>query len=771
MAHDGAGVEQGTLIKVAYEFSCDEGPSGTFRVYRFRMMEEVNGCYDLDLDLVTDELGADTDLFLGAACQLDITRGDHVRTIYGIVLSVDYIGRSEDNLFVNLRVVPAFRLLDQQTHSRIFQDQSVLEILGQVLDAELGPYDRTLDKGNEARGTSPRDYCVQYRESDFDFCVRLMEEEGISYHFVHGGDGHEVLTLTYENGDFTEVQNVDGTAVVPIIVQRPETADLESIRNLDFLQSLTPSAHWRRDYDFTTPLELVEDQKDGADAKGKTRRTYRHTDRRYISNDVATRNQDHIEAAQARGKLGRGSGNVTSFSAGKVFELERHVRDDLETKFLLIRVVHTGECPEEILSAAGGSVGGDQPRYRNSFQCIPLDVPLRPRQITPKPRVYGPETGIVSGPSGEEIHVDEHGRIKVQFHWEEETTYDDTSSCWIRVRQQWSGPGWGFQFIPRIGQEVVVEFLGGDPDRPLVMGTVYNGDNAYPYPMPGSKTQSGIKTDSVSGDGSNELRFEDQSGSEEVYIHAQKDFNEVVEHDHTTTVHNDQANTVDVNQTNSVGGNQTESVTGDQTMSVDGIRTVTIKGSQAVTIDGNKANSGVSGSKLTITGDYKVDASNTIEIQAPTHIKLTCGGSSIMMVPGKITLTAGGNATVVLDANALVQSAAGSKVLLDANALTQSSGGSKVLLDANALAQSSGGSKVLLDANALTQSSGGSKVLLDGSALMSSPATATVQAPTATLAGGGGSVEAGGAGVTCAGGKVDVSGGMVNISGGMVKIN
>src|SRR5690606_11343133 len=216
-------------------------------------------------------------------------------------------------------VVPALHLLGQQTHSRIFQDMSVLEILDEVLGTELGQYGRTLDKGSEARGTAPRDYCVQYRESDLDFCVRLMEEEGISYHFVHDeGTGHEVLTLTYENEDFTEIQNVDGTTVVPIIVQRPETADLESIRNLDFLQTLTTTAQWRRDYDFLTPLSLLDDQKDEADAKGYTRRVYRHTDRRYISDDVADRNKDHLEAAQVRGKVGRGSGNVTDFAAGKV---------------------------------------------------------------------------------------------------------------------------------------------------------------------------------------------------------------------------------------------------------------------------------------------------------------------------------------------------------------------------------------------------------------------------------------------------------------------
>ncbi len=635
MAHDGGGVEHNTLIKIQYDFLCDEGPGADFHVYRMRLMEEVNGCYDLDLDLVTDDLTADTDLFVGASCQLDITRGDHVRTVYGIIMAVDYIGRSEDNLFVNVRIVPAFHLLGQQTHSRIFQEMSVLEILDEVLGTELGQYGRTLDKGNEARGTSPRDYCVQYRESDLDFCVRLMEEEGISYHFVHSADtSHEVLTLTYENEDFTEVENVDGTPVVPIIVQRPDTAELESIRNLDFLQTLTTTSLMRRDYDFLTPLALLEDNPEGVDPKGYNRRIYRHTDRRYISDDVADRNKDHLEAAQVRGKVGRGSGNVTDFAAGKVFELERHVRDDLETQFLITRVVHTGECPEEILSTAGGSIGGDQPRYRNSFQCIPLEVPMRPRQITPKPRTYGPETGIVSGPSGEEIHVDEHGRIKVQFHWEEETTYDDTSSCWIRVRQQWSGPGWGFQFIPRIGQEVVVEFLGGDPDRPMVVGTVYNGDNSYPYSMPDNKTQSGIKTDSVSGDGSNEIRFEDMSGSEEVYIHCQKDFTIATENDKNQTTGHDETLTIVNDRTKEVGHDQKETVKNDKSITVMGNHTESITKDMKLTVSGNQNSTIVKNCDETITGSYSQTIAKTSKVMVALKSDEIVGAAKSVKVGG-----------------------------------------------------------------------------------------------------------------------------------------
>jgi len=764
MAHDGAGTTRGTLEKVTYEFTCEDGPAGRFRVVRMRLQEDVNGCYELDLDLVTDDLDADTDKFLGAACQLELSRKEHARSVFGIIMAVDYVGRSHDYLVVNVQVVPAMYLLGQQTHSRIFQDMTVLQILDAVLGPALADYGRTLDKGAEARGTTPRDYCVQYGETDLAFAVRLMEEEGINYCFVHDPDkGHEVLTLAYENDDFPNLANVDGTPVVPIIVDRPETADVESIRHLDWLQALHTTASMRRDFDFLAPMEPLEAIEQQSDPKGRVRREYQHVDRRYINDDLRARSVDRVQAHACRAKLGRGTSNVLDFVPGKVFELERHFREDLETRYLVTRVRHTGECPEEVLAGADGNAPAES-RYRNSFQCIRLDTPLRPRRSIPKPRTHGPETAIVTGPPGEEIHVDAHGRIKVQFHWEEGMTYDDTSSCWVRVNQPWGGAGWGVQFIPRIGMEVLVEFLGGDPDRPVVIGCFYNGATGYPYGMPGSKTKSGIKTNTVSGSGSNELRFEDSAGSEEVFIHAQKDFNEVVENDHTTTVHAnqriqvdvDQSTKVDANQSNTVGGNQTESVTGNQTMSVDGIRTVAVKGSQVVTIDGNQPNGSVVGSKLSIIGGYGVDVSKTISMEAPLQIKLTCGGSTITMEPERITFTAGGAATIVLDANALMKSSVGTQVLLDANVLAQSSGGSQVLLDANALAESSGGSKVLLDANAL----------------VSSPGTSTVEAPTSLLVGGGGSVESNGGGVVVGGDTVSVTGSSgVTISGATVKIN
>jgi type VI secretion system secreted protein VgrG len=711
MAHDGSGVDQGTLIKVQYDFSCEDGPSALFQVHRLRITEGVDEPYELDLELVSEDLAADTDLFLGSACQLEVSRGEHVRTFYGLVVAVDYAGCSEDRLFVRLRVGPAFQLLDQQTHSRLFQDASVLQILDEILGAELGPYGRTFDKGAAARGTAPRDYCVQYRETDLDFCVRLMQEEGISYHFVHDdGIGHEVLTLTYANAHFTGVRNVDGTPVVPIIAERPETADVESIQAFEYWQALTPTSLLRRDYDHATPREPLEANVQGTDRKGRNRRLYRHTDRRYIADDVAARAQDHLEVARQRGKLGRGSGNAIGFAAGKLFELDHHDREDLEGRFLITRVLHVGECPDAKLSDSQGSEA-TATRYRNSFHCIPFDVPLRPAQTMLKPRAHGPETAIVAGPAGEEIHVDAQGRIKVQFHWEEERTYDDTSSCWVRVRQQWSGPGWGFQFIPRVGQEVLVEFLGGDPDRPLVTGTVYNGDNTHPYPLPDQKTQSGIKTSSVAGDGSNELRFEDQAGIEEVYIHGQKDLTIATEHDESLTIGNDrtklvrhdQRETVENDKSITVGGNHTEAIAKDMSLTVDGNRSVAIGKNHDETITGAYRQSIEKTKSVSVTQGSDESVGKDKSIHVGGSFTTTCDGAVSVSASLSTTVEAKKDATVKTDKN----------LVLDAGLdVTQKSGKKTIIAAGDDLAIKTDKKALISAADELTIKVGEARIVL-----------------------------------------------------------
>jgi type VI secretion system secreted protein VgrG len=383
---------------------------------------------------------------------------------------------------------------------------------------------------------------------------------------------------------------------------------------------------------------------------------------------------------------------------------------------------------------------------------------FRPDIVTPKPRVWGPQTAIVTGPDGEEIHTDLHGRIKVRFHWDRQHPFDDTSSCWVRVAQTWAGPGWGAVVIPRIGMEVVVAFLDGNPDRPLVVGCVYNGANKPPYQLPDEKTKSTFKSQSTpNADGFNEFRFEDAKGSEEVFLHAQKDLNEKVENNHTLGVGVDQSYDVGQHQTITVGGDQK----------------ITVTGSQFVTVKGAPKKGDFKGSATDVTGKYTVHASDLIKMDAPNSITLECPGSSIVLEPGKITMTAGGHATIVLDANVFAKSNGGSTILLDGNACMKANGGGKVLLDANVLAQSNGGSKVVLDGNALMKANGGGKVLLTADALVEANGGGKVDLTADALLKGA-KAEVNGGNVTIHGDSavnVDGGGATGKFAGGMVKLN
>ena len=236
------GAFEQSLHKVDYEFFCDEGPDATFRVLRFHLVEGLNETFEMRLELLTDSLDAAVEEFMSAACELQISRADSVRSVYGIISTMEYLGQTEDRLVVGLTVVPACTLLRQQTRSRIFQEMSVQDVLDEVLSEALGQYSRTFDAGTQARGTAVREYCVQYNESEWDFVTRLLEEEGINYAFVHDPDqGHEVLTLFYENDDYQEMLNLDGSNIFPIITDRPHMADLESFQGFSFTQRLTHS--------------------------------------------------------------------------------------------------------------------------------------------------------------------------------------------------------------------------------------------------------------------------------------------------------------------------------------------------------------------------------------------------------------------------------------------------------------------------------------------------------------------------------------------------
>jgi type VI secretion system secreted protein VgrG len=349
-----------------------------------------------------------------------------------------------------------------------------------------------------------------------------------------------------------------------------------------------------------------------------------------------------LASLRASQKVGEGTSGCTRFSSGHRFTLAEHAVEAFNVEYLLTRIEHWGR----------GALEGDQEAdkmdfYANRFEVIPSTVVFRPARVTRRPRIDGVQTAIVVGPAGEEIHTDEHGRVKVQFHWDRLGKKDDKSSCWMRVSQLWAGEGWGAMWIPRIKQEVVVAFEEGDPDRPMIVGRVYHGANVPPYPLPANKTRSTIKSNSsAGGEGFNEIRFEDKKGSEEIYIHGQKDETIVIEndknqtigHDETLHVKNDRTKTVDHDHKETIGHDSTlevkndrkETIKHDDTLLVENNRAVTVKVDHTEKVEGKQT--------VTVTKDQatKVDANQTLDVAKNQTV--TVGGDASLTITGAQTI-------------------------------------------------------------------------------------------------------------------------------------
>ena len=522
--------------------------------------------------------------------------GGKERPIHGILSRFIQLGQSEGEQFTEYRaeMVPWLWLLSMTADCKIFQNKSVLEIVEQVFK-DQGHSDFEIKC---VKSYPKREFCVQYRETHLNFVSRLLEEEGIFYFFRHTGSKH-VLTLAD-----------DGSAVKPCDVQSTArmAAQAGAVQKEDVVLSLERehAAHLGkvtlRDYDYLKPSLKLESSVSG-DGKGEL---YDYT---FPGNLATPADGDRLARLQLEEKeqwreLIRGEGTCRSFQSGFQFDLEGHYRRDVNKKYQLLQVHHFGQ---------NGAFHAQEQReasYHNSFVAIPHKTPFRPQRVTPKPVVQGSQTAVVVGKSGEEIWVDKHGRVKVQFHWDRDGKKDEKSSCWVRVASSWAGKGWGFIQIPRIGQEVIVDFLEGDPDMPIVTGRVYNSNMDPPYALPANQTQSGVKSRSSKGGGTdnyNELRFEDKKGNEVILLHAEKDLvvevkndeNHKVEHDRVTTIKNDETKTIEEgNEVITIKkGKQTLDIKqgdqkvvlgqGDQKVTLDkGNQTLTLKmGNRTVTLD------------------------------------------------------------------------------------------------------------------------------------------------------------------------------------------
>ena len=631
---------------------------------RFEAYEGLSELFEFRVDVLSHDPAVDFNKLLGRSCSVTaVTHQDPKRYFDGILVEAQSVGTVNDLYAYRLILRPSLWLLSRTTNCRIWHDKSALDIIEEVLQ-QRGVHMRRAT----TRTTRQREYCVQYRETDLDFLSRLMEEEGIYYFFEHAEDLHTMVLADSPSSHKAipghEKLRFSSASVAGHV---HEEALLDWIAE----RRLRSGKFELRDYNFKTPgNKLVGPASAPGQYEKGNLEVYDYPGRYDQESEGKTYAEIRRDAEQAVDQRRYASGEAPSLFPGGLVTVHEHPTASENQRYLVVRATH--QFSTQMYRSGSMSLDMGE-RYSGSFEFLPATQTFRAPLVTPKPRVYGPQTArVVQRPngSGEEIDVDDHGRIRVRFHWDR----DDKRSCWVRVAQMWAGNKWGGQFIPRVDMEVVVEFLEGDPDRPLVVGCVYNADNKYPWTLPDNKTQSGIKSDSSKGhNGYNQLRFEDKKGSEQIEVHAEKDLDSTILHAETrkigerfvegpgsparktTIVLGDDVfaiqagnrdGTISLNDTLTVGVNQSISVGASQTTSIGASQSTTI-GASETTMIGLSSSLSVGASLTETVGMSKtvsvgasdsVTAGVAIMITAGVSITLVAGGSAITLSPAGITL-------------------------------------------------------------------------------------------------------------------------------------
>ena len=622
--------------------------------------EGVSRLFSYELDLLAhDNASISFKQLVGkpVSITIQLPDGSH-RYISGYVSSFAQ-GGTDERLFTryHAQVVPWLWFLTRHADCRIFQNQSVPQIISAVF--KLDEFKEFTDFRLNLNATySPLEYCVQYRESSFNFVSRLMEEFGIFYYFDHTTQGKHTLVLTDQSSNLPPCSDKP----LSYDTQVGGLADPQVISNWQVEQELKTGKYTVTDYNFTTPSTslLTSDPTVISLSPNQGLELFDYPGLYTTKNEGETAAKVRMQEEEAGYLLVAGSGTCRGMMSGFSFELKNHYRDDQNTSYMLTEVRHFASAGN---SYTAGNTTSET--YSNHFTCIPTSVIYRPSRITPKPFVQGPQPALVVGPSGEEIWVDKYGRVKVQFYWDRLGQKNENSSCWIRVSQPWAGSNWGAIWTPRIGQEVLVSFLEGDPDRPVIIGRVYNGDQMPPYSLPDYKTRSTFKSRSSKGGGSsnyNELRFEDLKGQEQVFMNAEKDMDLRVENDSREYVGANRHLIVTANQQEKVNadkhlqvvgnhfekitGNMSLQITGNQMEKVTGNKSLSVTGNQSESVTGNVSLSVTGGKNESITMGYAMSAMTIhltaemgIKIECPLGITLSSGANSIDIGPAGVFIT------------------------------------------------------------------------------------------------------------------------------------
>lgn len=602
--------------------------------HRMTATEHLGRLFQFDFHLLSAEPDIKFNDILGQNITARLTLPENKERFFnGYVSHFSQQGTFQNYNAYQATVHPWLWFLTRTADCRIFQDQTVPDIIKSVFkDNGFSDYEESLSGHYRTW-----DYCVQYRETDFNFVSRLMEQEGIYYYFKHQKNKH-ILVLA---DSISSHDPYPGYAKLPYYPPDDNLRrERDHIYEWTITQGIQPGVYALDDFDFTRPKADIQ-------VKSTIQRDHAHSTMEVFDYPGEYNNtgdgegyvRTRIEALQMEHELAQGRGNARGLAVGSMFNLTGYPREDQNREYLIVSATH--EVQSDIYTS--GPAAGPSQVYTCSFTALTGKQPFRPARTTAKPNVQGPQTAMVVGPSGDEIYTDKYGRVKVKFHWDRYSPSNETASCWVRVAQIWAGKQWGGILLPRIGQEVIVEFLEGDPDHPIITGRVYNNDNMPPYTLPANATQSGIKTRSSKGGNAenfNEIRFEDKKGNEEIYLHGEKNWVIKIENDKSQTVDHDESLSVGNNRTVTVGKTQDKSVGDDltltvgkqfshevgQDMSLNVGKTLSIQAVDAITISSSK--------QITfMSGAGSVMMSNNGDIAITGNV-VTIKGSSDVVIDG-----------------------------------------------------------------------------------------------------------------------------------------
>ncbi len=551
------------------------------------------------------------------------------RYFNGIVSRFSQKSGKGDGIFASYTatMVPWPWLLTKTVDSRIFQNLSIPKIIEKIFkEHDFSDYSFRL-----AGQYDPIEYSVQYRETDFNFISRLLENEGIYYFFEHEFKKHTMVITDSQS----EVKPCPHQKSAKYRLKSGLKEDEDVILDLAVIREIRAGKYSLNDFNFETPYTDLNVNADSKIIGPGEREIYDYPGEFTKRSDGERLVNIRIEEEEARTTTIAGTSLCTAFTTGFRFKLLDYFRDDMnEKEYSLISIKHDAKFNETYFNSSLSNPEM-QYAYSNKFLCIPHEESFRPARITPKPVVKGVQTAIVVGPLGEEIYTDKYGRVKVQFHWDREGKNDDNSSCWIRVSQGMSGTGWGNIFLPRVGHEVIVDFLEGDPDRPIITGQVYDGLNTPPYDLPENRSISTMKTNSYpGGDGFNEIRFRDKAGEEQIFIHAEKDQDIRVEHNCYETIKYDKNLIVQNDMMQKVEGQKSTKVDGDFKIETGNDLSLKVNGKIGVSCGADSSH--------IANGDVYIKSGTNLVVEAGVNLTLKVGSSFIAIEPTGISIKTSG---------------------------------------------------------------------------------------------------------------------------------